>query len=114
MDILKPVLNKMSIGRATKQGAQEAGEAAINSQDLCFAAVNAYFSHTLPYDDDETVVNYLQQLITDASVINEGTIAQLRAARTGRRLHRLCCFSGQDPRSRGRFVPPFQVSDILV
>ena len=89
MDILNPVLNKMSIGRATKQGAQEAGEAAINSQDLCFAAVNAYFSHTLPYDDDETVVNFLQQLIADASVINEGTIAQLRADRTGRRLHRV-------------------------
>ena len=55
VDTLNPVLNKMSIGRATKQGAQEAGEATIKSQDLCFAAVNAYFSHTLPYDDDETV-----------------------------------------------------------
>ena len=53
------------------------------------AAINAYFSHTLPYDDDATVVNFLQQLLADASVINEGTIVQLRAAKTGRRLQRV-------------------------
>lgn len=71
VDTLNPVLNKMSIGRATKQGAQEAGEAEINAQDMCFAAINAYFSHNLPYDDDATVVNFLQQLIADTFVINE-------------------------------------------
>ena len=86
VDTLNPVLNKMSIGRATKQGAQEA---AINAQDVCLASINAYFSHTLPFNDDATVVNFLQQLIADASVINEGTIAQLRAAKIGRRLQRV-------------------------
>ena len=88
-DTLIPLSNKMAIGKVSKNLCTEQGALVIIDQDNCFEALTNYFSPTLAYQDPETKQRFLQNLLPDALIIDEGTIQQLYAAKNGKRLHKL-------------------------
>ena len=52
-------------------------------------ALIAYFTPTLSYQDPDTKHRFLQNLLPDALLINDGCIQQLYAAKNGKRLHKV-------------------------
>ena len=88
VDLLQPLMNKMIIGKSTKLACQQAGELAIDSQDICKVAIQSYFENLPAWDHDPTLQVFLCTLVPGTLVDNQQTIAQLKTAKTGKTLHK--------------------------
>ena len=61
----------------------------IAEQDSCIHAIIQYFTPALYHQDANTKQRFLQNLLPDALLLDDGCIQQLYAAKNGRRLHKV-------------------------
>ena len=70
----------MGIGKVSKQVCSEAGGSAIDCQDHLMAAIRQYFKHNLDYRDVATAERFLQGILPDTTILDDGGNRQLNAA----------------------------------
>ena len=83
-DTLIPLITKLSIGKILKNVCTEHGSLVIIDQYNCMEAILNYFTPTLAYQDPDTKQRFLQNLLSDALIIDKGNFQQLYAAKNGK------------------------------
>ena len=78
----------MMVGNRSKQACQELGRTALETQEICKLAIESYFQQDVPFADETTIGTFLSSFMDKYVVKNDAGVLLLRAAKTGKRLHR--------------------------
>ena len=75
VDNLLPALNGLVLGDKTKPECQVLGAAAVKLQEVCHAAIEAYFSIPMPeHFEGESVQNFLRTFLESVNVVDDFSI----------------------------------------
>ena len=110
VDKLQPLMHQMVIGRTNKISCQTAGGVALDIQEQCRVQIMSYFDTLPPWDDGNTLPDFLSTLVPGTTVV-DANIAQLRAYKNQRTLHRRVIFDA--PASPGSWQE-FGTASIVV
>ena len=82
----------MMVRNRSKQACQKLGRNALETQEICYLAIESYFQQDVPFADETTIATFLSSFMDNYVVADNAGVLLLRAAKTGKRLQRYCVY----------------------
>ena len=97
VDNLLPALNGLVLGRMTKPECQVLGAAAVQLQEACFEAVEAYFTIPMPeHFLGDSVQSFLRTFLEEVHVLEDFCILTIKTRTRRSTLHLTCSVDSPD------------------